>query len=150
HDTWPLSTKLAKLGRHPNKADDVVFASSVEELTSLLQIATVHDVPLTVRALGSSVTGQPLPTRGGIVVDVSRSPAAFEVNEENLSVTVTASHNGGALEDSLHKLGFTTGHSPQSLYRSSVGGWLATLATGQFSSLYGGIEDLVVGYKVVL
>ena len=36
------------------------------------------------------------------------------------------------------------------LYRSSVGGWLATLATGQFSSRYGGIEDLAVAYRVVL
>jgi alkyldihydroxyacetonephosphate synthase len=46
--------------------------------------------------------------------------------------------------------GFTLGHSPQSLHLSSVGGWLATRATGQFSSLYGGIENLVIGMKVVL
>jgi alkyldihydroxyacetonephosphate synthase len=84
------------------------------------------------------------------VLDVSAVPATFAVNETNMTVTADASMNGGALEDALAARGFTLGHSPQSLYRSSVGGWLATLATGQFSSMYGGIEDLVTGYVVVL
>jgi alkyldihydroxyacetonephosphate synthase len=63
---------------------------------------------------------------------------------------VAAGVNGGELEDALNEAGWTMRFSPQSLYRSSVGGWLATLATGQFSSRYGGAEDLVVGYRVVL
>lgn len=150
HDTWPLSTKLARLGRHPHAADVVVRVGSFEDVPAVLAIAGEHGVPVTVRALGSSVTGQPLPTDGGIVLDVSAVPATHTVDETDLTVTATASHNGGELEDELNRRGFTTGHSPQSLYRSTVGGWLATLATGQFSSLYGGIEDLVVGYTVIL
>jgi len=150
HDTWPLSTKQGLIGLHPTKADVLVRASSVEQIQPVLAIATSANVPVTVRALGSSVTGQPLPVRGGIVLDVSNIPASFEVDEINFTVTVTASHNGGELEDALQLRGYTTGMSPQSLYRSTVGGWLSTLATGQFSSLYGGIEDLVVGYTVVL
>ena len=34
--------------------------------------------------------------------------------------------------------------------RSTVGGWVSTRATGQFSSRYGSIEDLVVALTVVL
>lgn len=119
-------------------------------MAPILRVASAERIPVTVRALGSSVTGQPLPVNGGIVLDVSAVPASYELDEVNLTVRVTASHNGGVLEDALQALGLTLGHSPQSLYRSTVGGWLATLATGQFSSLYGGIEDLVVGYTVVL
>jgi alkyldihydroxyacetonephosphate synthase len=44
----------------------------------------------------------------------------------------------------------TLNHSPQSLDRSTVGGWVATRATGQFSSRWGGIEDLVVSLTAVL
>ena len=44
----------------------------------------------------------------------------------------------------------TLGHEPQSIDISSVGGWIATRATGQLSSFYGGIEDLVAGLEVVL
>ncbi|MDR2931027.1 MAG: FAD-binding oxidoreductase [Propionibacteriaceae bacterium] len=150
HDTWPVATKLALLDEHPYQADAVVRLASFDQVPEVLRIATQFSVPVTVRALGSSVTGQPLPVRGGIVLDVSAIPAQFEVNERNMTVTVTASMNGGELEDALVERGLTLGHSPQSLYRSAVGGWIATLATGQFSSMYGGIEDLATGYTVVL
>jgi alkyldihydroxyacetonephosphate synthase len=150
HDTWPLTTKWAMAGRHPNKADVLVRARRVTAIVPVLEIASRHEIPVTVRALGSSVTGQPLPVRGGIVLDLSGIPADFALKETNLVVTATASYNGGALEDELNARGYTLGHSPQSLYRSTIGGWLSTLATGQFSSLYGGIEDLVVGYTVIL
>ncbi len=150
HDTWPLATKWARAGLHPNKADVLVKVTSAEQIAEVLSIATEAGIPVTVRALASSVTGQPLPVRGGIVLDVSGLPAEYSVDETNMTVTATASYNGGVLEDRLAEQGWTMAHSPQSLYRSTVGGWLATLATGQFSSMYGGIEDLVVGYTVVL
>lgn len=150
HDSWPLAAKWARVGRHPNRADVLVRASAVDDVRRVLRVAVEHGVPVTVRALASSVTGQPLPTRGGIVLDVTGLAAPIEVDETNLTVTVSAGQLGGDLEDALQARGYTLGHSPQSLYRSSVGGWLATLATGQFSSLYGGIEDLVVGYTVML
>ena len=54
------------------------------------------------------------------------------------------------LEHALNERGFTLNHSPQSLDRSSVGGWVSTLATGQFSSRYGGIEELALALTVVL
>ncbi|MBC7001277.1 FAD-binding oxidoreductase [Photobacterium sp. BZF1] len=150
HDTWPLMTKLNLLDKHPNKADVVVRAQNDDDICQVLAIANEEKIPVTVRALASSVTGQPLPTKGGIVLDISEIPSSYSLNEQNMTVTATCSQNGGDLEDMLQKQGWTLGHSPQSLYRSTVGGWLATLATGQFSSLYGGIEDLVVGYDVIL
>lgn len=150
HDTWPLATKWDLQGLHPNKADVLVRASRTTAIVPVLEIAARHEIPVTVRALGSSVTGQPLPVHGGIVLDVSGIPATYTLNETDLVVTASASSNGGELEDELNALGYTLGHSPQSLYRSTIGGWLSTLATGQFSSLYGGIEDLVVGYTVIL
>lgn len=150
HDTWPLSTKQSMAKQHPFKADAVVALRSFDQAVDVFRVATEHNIPVTVRALGSSVTGQPLPVRGGIVLDVSSVPAEYTVDETNMTVTATASYNGGKLEDLLQARGYTTGHSPQSLYRSTVGGWVATLATGQFSSMYGGIEELVVGYTVIL
>ena len=150
HDTWPLTTKWRRLDQHPYPAELVVRLSSFDPVPDVLAAATRYGVPITVRANGSSVTGQPLPTRGGIVLDVSGVPATFTVDEQNLTVTASASMIGGALEDALAERGLTLGHSPQSLYRSTVGGWVATLATGQFSSMYGGIENLVTGYTVVL
>lgn len=150
HDTWPRSTKKARAGVHDHRADLVVAASSDADIKTVLGTAAQHDVPVTVRALASSVTGQPLPTRGGIVLDVTGLPSRYAVDEVDMVVTASASQHGGDLEDALNAMGLTTGHSPQSLYRSTVGGWVSTLATGQFSSYYGGIEDLVTGYTAIL
>lgn len=150
HDTWPLTTKWALVGRHPYRAEAVVRVTTEAQIPPLLQAATRTGTPVTVRALASSVTGQPIPVQGGIVLDVTGLEASASIDETNLIVTAAASFNGGELEELLNQRGLTLGNSPQSLYRSTVGGWLSTLATGQFSSLYGGIEDLVVGYTVVL
>jgi alkyldihydroxyacetonephosphate synthase len=42
------------------------------------------------------------------------------------------------------------GHFPQSIALSSVGGWVATRAAGQFSTKYGNIEDMLVAFEAVL
>ena len=150
HDTWPLSTKLRRLGCHDYQADVVVKVTDEKQIQQVLALATANDMPVTPRALASSVTGQPLPTRGGIVLDVTGMTQHREINITNLTVEVSAGYNGGQLEDELQQMGWTLGHSPQSLYQSTVGGWLSTLATGQFSSYYGGIEELVTAYTVIL
>jgi len=150
HDTWPMTTKWQALGRHPHRAEAVVAVDQPDQIGRILALASAEAVPVTVRALASSVTGQPIPLRGGIVLDVTGLAPEYALDETDLMVTVSANYRGSELEDKLNQAGFTLGHSPQSLLRSTVGGWLSTLATGQFSSLYGGIEDLVVGYTVYL
>ena len=54
-----------------------------------------------------------------------------------------------ALEDRVREHGLTTGHSPQSKPVAHLGGLVATRSIGQFSTLYGGIEDMVVGLEAV-
>jgi alkyldihydroxyacetonephosphate synthase len=71
------------------------------------------------------------------------------LDETNLMVTVQAGMMGHVLEAILNQRGCTLNHSPQSLDRSTVGGWVATRATGQFSSRWGGIEDLIVSLTVI-
>ncbi|MEM2787893.1 MAG: FAD-binding oxidoreductase, partial [Archaeoglobaceae archaeon] len=54
------------------------------------------------------------------------------------------------LEKLLNHRGFSLRHIPQSLFCSTVGGWVATASSGQFSTGYGNIENLLVSLKVVL
>jgi alkyldihydroxyacetonephosphate synthase len=150
HDSWPVAVKWARMGRHPHPAEVVVRPGTAAEVADVLRIARRARTPVTPWGLGSSVTGQGLPVEGGIVLDVSRLTGTMALDEVDLTVTVGAGANAGELEDRLNERGYTLNNSPQSLYRSSVGGWLATLQTGQFSSRYGGIEQLVHGYVVTL
>lgn len=150
HDTWPVATVWAKLGRHPYRPDVVVLARSVADVVEVLRIGAATGTPVTAWGLGSSVTGQPLPVAGGIVLDLAGLTGEPELDEIDRTVTVPAGVRGSDLEAWLTDRGLTLNHSPQSLGRSTVGGWIATRATGQFSSRYGGIEDLVTAYQVVL
>ncbi|TWW80839.1 Alkyldihydroxyacetonephosphate synthase, peroxisomal [Takifugu flavidus] len=49
----------------------------------------------------------------------------------------------------LNESGYCTGHEPDSMEFSSLGGWVATRASGMKKNIYGNIEDLVVHVKMV-
>jgi alkyldihydroxyacetonephosphate synthase len=74
----------------------------------------------------------------------------FEVDETNLTCRCEAGVNGYALEEQLNAHGLTLGHYPSSLPGTTVGGLIATRSSGQESSRYGSIEDMVVSLAVVL
>ena len=72
------------------------------------------------------------------------------VKPDALTAVVQAGLNGAECERRLGEHGLTLGHFPQSIERSTVGGWVATRASGQLSTRYGNIEDLVLSLEVVL
>lgn len=150
HDSWPLQTKLAMVGRHDLRPDAVVFARTTLDVVQVVKAAASAGIPVTTRGLGSSVTGQPLPQHGGVVLDVSGLTGPAKISASDLTVTVGSGWRGSDLEAALRQQGLTLGNSPQSLHRSTVGGWVATGESGQLSSRYGGIEDLLLGVEVVL
>ncbi|KAK7810527.1 hypothetical protein U0070_006914, partial [Myodes glareolus] len=71
------------------------------------------------------------------------------VDENNLTAHVEAGLTGQELERQLKESGYCTGHEPDSLEFSTVGGWIATRASGMKKNIYGNIEDLVVHMKMV-
>ncbi len=150
YDWWPVAVKWRQNGKAPCKPDAVVYPATSAEVSKVLTWADRKDVPVTAWGLGSSVVGQPLTEFGGITLDLSRMNRIIHVDTENLTVRAEAGVMGGDLEDHLRDRGFTLNHSPQSLYRSTIGGWLATRASGQLSSRYGGIEDLAHSFQAVL
>jgi alkyldihydroxyacetonephosphate synthase len=150
YDWWPVAAMWRKQGKIPHLPEAVCFPKSKEDAAALLTWADKHRVPLTPWGAGSSVTGSSLPGRGGMTVDFSRMAEVLELNEVDRYVRVEPGIMGDKLEAWLNERGYTLNHSPQSLDRSTPGGWVATFATGQFSSKYGGIEDLLLGLEVLL
>ena len=127
----------------------VVWPESVDDVIEVVRYAYVNDVPIYPYGGGSGVLRGFAPERGGIVIDLKRM-RSIKLDEENLMVAAEAGVNGMILEEYLNYRGYTLGHIPQSLYESTVGGWVATKATGQFSTKYGGIEDMLLGIEVVV
>jgi alkyldihydroxyacetonephosphate synthase len=73
----------------------------------------------------------------------------LSVDAYDMQATVQCGVPLQALEDRARELGLTTGHSPQSKPVAHMGGLVATRSIGQLSTLYGGIEDMVVGLEAV-
>ena len=62
---------------------------------------------------------------------------------------VGAGFMGENLEKALSNYGLCTGHQPDSSEFSTVGGWIATRASGMKKNTYGNIEDIVCGFTIV-
>ena len=85
-----------------------------------------------------------------IIVDASKMDQLIKLDKENMIVTVQCGYPLEKLENLLLKEGFTTGHYPQSLPLAHLGGLVATRSIGQFSTYFGGIEDMVTGLEAVM
>merc|ERR1719427_1075802 len=84
-----------------------------------------------------------------VSLDMSQMHKILWVNADNLTACVETGIVGQDLERNLKKMGFCTGHEPDSMEFSSLGGWVATRASGMKKNIYGNIEDIVVHFKVV-
>jgi alkyldihydroxyacetonephosphate synthase len=148
-DLWPLAIMEERAGRSPTRVL-VARPSGRAQVTALLRWAASRGVVVTPMGGGSGVCGALSPEAGEIVLDMSAFDRIFEVDEVNLTCHCEAGVNGLALEKHLNARGLTLGHYPSSLPRTTVGGLIATRSSGQESSRYGSIEDMVQGLGVVL
>jgi alkyldihydroxyacetonephosphate synthase len=129
----------------------IVYPTSTEQVAALLDLAHRERLAVVPRTGGTSTEGG-LETvvEDTLVVDGSRMNRILHVDAENMMVTAQCGVPLQVLEDTLRAQGLTTGHSPQSKPIAQLGGLVATRSIGQFSTFYGGIEDMVVGLEAVL
>ncbi|MHA2006371.1 MAG: FAD-binding oxidoreductase [Promethearchaeota archaeon] len=141
---WTIEGKLAAL------PDFITWPENIQQISNILKFANKEGIPVIPFAEGSGVVGGAIPINGGIIVDMKKHSKILQINDKNLTVTAEAGINGMILERYLNAKGYTSGHIPQSLYTSSLGGWIAHRAAGQFSTKYGKIEDIILGMELVL
>lgn len=128
----------------------IVRAGSTDDVAKVLAFANEHRINVVPRTGGTG-------TEGGletivddtIVLDCSAMNAIIEIDAVNMQATAQCGVPLQVLEDAVRELGLTTGHSPQSKPIAQMGGLVATRSIGQFSTLYGAIEDMVVGLEAV-
>lgn len=128
----------------------VVRAADTRQVAEVLAFADEHRINVVPRT-GRTGTEGGLETsvEGTIVLDGSEMASIVRIDEENMQATAQCGVPLQVLEDALREQGLTTGHSPQSKPLAQMGGLVATRSIGQFSTLYGGIEDMVVGLEAV-
>jgi alkyldihydroxyacetonephosphate synthase len=128
----------------------VAMVRSTDDAAAVLAFADEHGINVVARTGGTATEGG-LETvvENSIVMDGSGMNQIVSVDAYNMQATVQCGVPLQVLEDRARELGLTTGHSPQSKPVAQMGGLVATRSIGQFSTLYGGIENMVVGLEVV-
>jgi alkyldihydroxyacetonephosphate synthase len=148
-DLWPGGTLDFWHGLPLPLPERVFWPEDDDEVMRVLQHADRARIPVIPYGAGSGVCGGARGREGAIVLDTKGLSRIGPLDEERWTVEVESGVNGQHLEDWLASHGFTLGHSPSSIWCSTVGGWAAARGAGQFSSRYGVFEDMVLAIEAV-
>lgn len=135
--------------------DAVVSPRSEREVVELVTLAKVRSWNLIPYGGGTNVTSATrcppfdVDSRPVVSVCMQMMSRVLWVNEEDGLAHVEAGVTGQALSKALEKMGYTVGHEPDSMEFSTLGGWIATKASGMKKNKYGNIEDIVRSVRVV-
>jgi glycolate oxidase len=135
---------------HVGIPDAVVFAKNARQVSQLLAFANKENIPVVPRGSGTSVTGAVLPCEGGVVLDLSLMNKIEAIDTQNFRAVVEPGVICGRLNTELakHKLFFPP--DPGSSAIATIGGMIATNASGLRAVKYGTTKDYVTGVDVVL
>ena len=150
HDYWFLSALNDFQQRPAPTPLCVVRPTSIDDVVATVNTCREAGVALITFGLGSGVCGGVLATPESVLLDMSSMDRIRDIDPINMLASFDAGHNGATAEEAVAAKGMTIGNFPQSIALSSVGGWIATRASGQFSSVYGNIEDIVYSVEAVM
>lgn len=148
HDIYQLRNGLFK--RIP---DIIVWPKNHNEVVTIVKLAHELEIVLIPFGGGTSVSGAITcpqdETRSIAVVDTSQMNRLLWLDKTNLVACFESGIVGQDLERVLQAEGLTMGHEPDSIEFSTLGGWVATRASGMKKNVYGNIEDIIVRVKMV-
>ncbi|MGK2962635.1 MAG: FAD-binding oxidoreductase [Gemmatimonadaceae bacterium] len=137
----------------PRVPDYVLYPATEEEVTGIVKEAADTGVVLMPYGGGTNVTEAlrclPWEERPIVSVDMSRLDSIDWIDPVNRMARIQAGATGRMIQAQLADHGFTMGHEPDSVEFSTLGGWIATNASGMKKNRYGNIEDIILDVTVV-
>jgi alkyldihydroxyacetonephosphate synthase len=149
-DTWVLSDLRDLEGQPGPDPLAVVEVRSTADVSTTLRLCREASVPVVPFGGGSGVCGGVVVPEGAVVLSTRELSGLLHLDPDDLTATFLAGTNGMTAEQLVQREGLTIGHWPQSIELSTVGGWVATRASGQYSTAYGNIEDMLLDLEAVL
>jgi D-lactate dehydrogenase (cytochrome) len=126
----------------------VVWPRSTEEVSRLLAWADAQLVPITPWGVGSSVEGNPIPVKGGVVADLTLMDKLVRLFRDDMQVEVEPGLTYKDLNTKLRHEGLFFPPDPGAA--ATLGGMIANNASGTRTVKYGATRDYVQGLVVVL
>ena len=129
--------------------DLVLQPISTAEVVSIVRMANQFKIPLYPRGRGTSLSGGPLPVKGGIVLDFSLWNDKLIVDPDDLVAIVSPGVLTADINAKANEFGFMYPPDPSSAHVSTIGGNLAENSGGPRGLKYGVTKDYVIGLEVV-
>ncbi len=128
----------------------VVYPETTAEVAAVLEAATERDIPVTPYAAGTSLEGNPVPSHGGISMNLTKMNAVLDVRPEDFQIDVEPGVMGPDIVEAAGKHGLFFPPLPSSGDISTIGGMIANAASGMQTVKYGEVADWVLELEVVL
>jgi len=129
--------------------EGVVFVTDTEQVAQVIRLANEFRVPIIPWGSGSKQEVGPCLSGAGIILSLERMNQVLELDPGNFTAQVAAGMVNAELQKQLAGHRFFFPLDPVYMERSTIGGEIATNATGPLRLKYGAVRDLVLGVTVV-
>lgn len=127
----------------------VLFPTTTEEVSAILEIADRSRIPVTPRGAGTGLSGAAVSTSSGVVVSLERMNQIVEIDLDNHVAVVQPGVTLHQLEEALAPHGLEYPVYPGE-YSATIGGNVATNAGGMRAVKHGVTRHNVLGLEAVL
>jgi D-lactate dehydrogenase len=145
-DCWPYGYDNSRRQALPQA---VAFATTSEQVQSLVRLCNDHRLPLIARGRGTGTTGATVPDRGGVVLSFDRMDRILEIAPDDRLAVVQPGVTNETLQKAAGEHGFFWPPDPTSAAVCTIGGNLAYNAAGPRAVKYGTPRDNTLGLRAV-
>ena len=126
----------------------IIWPVETAEVADILSWCYANEVPVTPWGAGTSTEGNPVPTQGGLVMDLTQMNQILDTRPQDLQVDVQPGVLRKELNRELGRHGLFFPPDPGA--DATIGGMIANNASGVQTVKYGATKDYVMHMTVVL
>ncbi len=135
---------------HAHMPDAVVTPANTNEVSQIMKLANDNKIPVYPRGSGTNLSAGCVPTKGGIVLLMTRFNKIINIDLENLVVTAEPGVIVADLNSAVAASGLIYPPDPGTVATATLGGTIAENAGGLRGLKYGVSKHYVMGLEVVL
>ena len=148
-DTWQRYMYASDASAYEIVPKCIILPKNADDVVKIVKFASINGIPVIARGGGSGHAGQAI--GDGIIIDFTKyMNSIVEINVEENYVIVEPGLYKGILDKELEKHGKFLPPDPSSANYCTLGGMIATNASGVHTIKYGSVIDYVLSLNVIL